>query len=379
MKEETVKKEQSGVLDWFSSRLNLTEIFSLLTSYGIFHAELDNRKKIREAIAEAKAQPMPSYDQWPRVLGLLAVVLLLIEIVTGALLAFYYLPTPQTARASIATILRDVNFGWFVHQIHFWGAQLLLAVLIVRVVRFLIRGVYRKPRELMWIFGVLLLLVCFHSDLTGRALPMTGISYWSSVRALELVGSIPIYGSVMLFLLGGGETVITELTLIRFYLLHVALLPFGAITLIYLHFSGVRRLGQTESGTQAPPTRGGPVIRSHLLNQAILFTVLLGILVSLAVLAPVPLGDEADPYATVPGVGPPWYLLAPFGFLELTAGFLPTWVGGSILFLAFTAFVLLPFIPGFRGESKGWLVKFLVVAALLTVWISLTIYGARVV
>lgn len=373
-----MKKQKSGALDWFSRRLNLTEIFSLLTSYGVFHAELDSRKNIREAIAEAKAQPMPSYDQWPRVLGLLAVVLLLIEIVTGSLLAFYYLPTPQTARASVATILRDVDFGRFVHQIHFWGAQLLIAVLIVRVVRFLMRGVYRKPRELMWIFGVLLLLVCFHSDLTGKALPMTGTAYWSSVRTLELVGSIPIYGSVMLFLLGGGETVITELTLIRFYLLHVALLPFAAITLIYLHFSGVRRLGQTETGSHETPTRGGPVIRIHLLNQAILFTILLGILVSLAVLAPVPLGDAADPYLTVPGVGPPWYLLAPFGFMELTAPFLPTWIGGTILFLTFTAFVLLPFLPGFREGARSRGLSWVIVAALLAVWIFLTIYGARV-
>ena len=373
-----MKKQESGLLDWFSRRLNLTEIFSLLTSYGIFHAELDSRKHIRDAIAEAKAQPMPSYDQWPRVLGLLVVVLLLIELVTGALLAFYYLPTPQTARASIATILRDVDFGRFVHQIHFWGAQVLLAVLMVRVVRFLMRGVYRKPRELMWVFGALLLLVCFHSDLTGRALPMTDTAYWSSVRALELVQSIPIYGSFMLFLLGGGETVITELTLIRFYLLHVALLPFLAVTLIYLHFSGVRRVGQTESGAVDAPYRGGPVVRTHLLNQAILLTVLMGVLVSLAVLVPVPLGDAADPYATVPGVGPPWYLLAPFGFLELTAAFLPTWLAGSVLFLGFSAFLLLPFVPGIRTESNTRLLTFLVVAVLLAIWVSLTIYGARV-
>jgi len=373
-----MKEEESGVLDWFSRRLNLTEIFSLLTSYGVFHAELDSRKSIRNAIAEAKAQPMPSYDQWPRVLGLLVVVLLLIEIVTGALLSFYYLPTPQTARASVATILRDVDFGRFMHQIHFWGAQLLIAVLIIRVVRFLVRGVYRKPRELMWIFGVLLLLVTFHADLTGKALPMTGTAYWSSVRALELVGRIPIYGSIMLFLLGGGETVITELTLIRFYLLHVALLPFLAVTLIYLHFSGVRRLGRTEAGTQEPRPPGGPVVRIHLLNQAILFTVLLGILVSLAVLIPIPLGDAADPYSTIPGIGPPWYLLAPFGFLELTAPYLPTWVGGTILFLGFSSFVLLPFVPGFRNGGRNRAIAWMVVAVLLAAWISLTIYGARV-
>jgi len=158
----------------------------------------------------------------------------------------------------------------------------------------------------------------------------------------------------------------------------VALLPFAAITLIYLHFSSVRRLGQTEAGTQAASTRGGPVIRIHLLNQAILFTVLLGILVSLAVLVPIPLDDAADPYATVPGVGPPWYLLAPFGFLELTSGFLPTWVGGTILFLAFTAFVLLPFVPGFRDGKRSRFVTLLIVVVLLAIWISLTIYGARV-
>ena len=120
------------------------------------------------------------------------------------------------------------------------------------------------------------------------------------------------------------------------------------------------------------------MVRTHLLNQAILLTVLLGILVSLAVLVPVPLGDPADPYATVPGVGPPWYLLAPFGFLELTSPFLPTWLAGTVLFLGFTTFVFLPLIPRFRSESKSRLLTFMFVAAVLALWVSLTIYGARV-
>ncbi len=120
------------------------------------------------------------------------------------------------------------------------------------------------------------------------------------------------------------------------------------------------------------------MVRIHLLNQAILFTILLGILVSLAVLVPFPLGDAADPYLTVPGIGPPWYLLAPFGFMELTAPFLPTWIGGTILFLTFTAFVLLPFIPGFRNGATSRFLSWGIVAALLAVWILLTIYGARV-
>lgn len=176
-------------LDWLSERLNLTEIFSLLTSYGLFYAELDNRKPLRRALREALARPTLSYSRWPRVLGLMVVVLIAVEVVTGGLLALYYLPTPEAAHASLGTISRDVQFGWLMHQIHFWGAQVLIAVLLVRVLRFFVGGVYRAPRELVWVFAVLLLLVCFHLDLTGRALPMTEGAYWTSIRALEIVGA----------------------------------------------------------------------------------------------------------------------------------------------------------------------------------------------
>ena len=119
-------EQRTGWLDWFSRRLGLTEIFSLLTSYGFFHAELDQRKPPREALAEALAKPMPSYARWPRVLGLAAVVLTGVEILTGGLLALYYMPTPEGAHASTASILSEVHFGAFTYQVHYWGAQLLL-------------------------------------------------------------------------------------------------------------------------------------------------------------------------------------------------------------------------------------------------------------
>ena len=83
----------------------------------------------------------------------MVVVLIGLEILTGSLLALYYLPTPEAAHASLGTILRDVTIGGLVHQIHFWGAQVLLAVLLVRLVRFLLQGVYRPPRELVWVFA----------------------------------------------------------------------------------------------------------------------------------------------------------------------------------------------------------------------------------
>lgn len=371
------KDDKGNVLDWLSRRLNLTEIFSLLTSYGLFHAELDSRKPLREALSEAAERPAPSYARWPRVLGLIVVVLIGIEILTGSLLALYYLPTPEAAHASLGTILRDVSSGGLVRQLHFWGAQLLLAVLLVRLARFLLQGVYRRPRELTWVFATLLLLACFHLDLTGRALPMTIEAYWSSVRALEIVGSIPIYGSLVLFLLGGVEAGISDLTLIRFYGLHVALLPAMALMLIYLHFSGVRRVGLTPRADDSQ-VAGRLQVRFHVVNLAIVLTVLVGILVSLAVLAPVPFLGAADAYATPPGVGPPWYLLAFFGFLELTAGVLPQWLGGLVVFLAVSAFVLLPFVDRTKPGSLGRRLVLAGAALLIIAWLLLTAYGARV-
>lgn len=372
-----MEREDPGLLGWLSRRLNLTEIFSLLTSYGLFYAEVDNRKPLSEALAEALARPSPSYAGGPRVLGLIVVVLLAIEGVTGALLAFYYLPTPDSAHGSVGVILRDVDFGWLIHQIHYWGAQLLIAVLIVRLLRFFVQRVYKAPRELFWVLAALLLLVSFHADLSGRILPWTADAYWSGVRALEIVRAVPIYGTVCAFLLGAEETSISALTLVRAYVVHVAILPAAALVLIYLHFSSVRRVGLTAVAGET--YHAGPrLLARHLVNLAILFVVTLGVVVSLAMLVPITYEPEADLFATVPGVGPPWYLLAPFGFLELTSGVLPQWLAGLLLFSGFMVFLAVPFVdrsrerPGSRWRVLG------VAAVVATLWVLLSFYGASV-
>ncbi len=367
----------AGVLDWLSRRLNLTEIFSLLTSYGLFYAELDPSKPLFEALREAAERPAPSYARWPRVLGLIVVVLIAIELLTGGLLALYYLPTPEAAHASLGTILRDVGAGALVHQIHFWGAQVLLALLLARLVRFFLQRLYQPPRELAWVFAALLLLVCFHLDLTGRALPMTESAYWTSVRALEIVGAVPVYGSLVISLLGGAGAGISDLTLIRFYVLHVAVLPALAVMLIYLHFSGVRRVGLAPAGGEKK-VPGRLQFRLHLANLAVVLTLLIGVVVSLAVVAPKPFLGAADPYATPPGVGPPWYLLAFFGFIEWTAGVLPQWLAGMLVFLGVSAFVALPFYDRAEPGSRGRRLALAIAALLAIAWVAFTYYGAQV-
>jgi quinol-cytochrome oxidoreductase complex cytochrome b subunit len=372
-----MSNRKNRVLDWFSERLNLTEVFSLLTSYGLFYAELDTNKPLREALSEAADKPLASYARWPRVLGLMVVVLIAIAILTGGLLALYYLPTPESAHASLGTMLRDVHFGWFVHQIHFWGAQLLLAVLVVRLVSFLLQRVYETPRELTWVFAALLFLVCLHLDLSGRVLPLTESAFWSTVRSLEIVAAVPLYGPLAIFLLGGEQAFVSDLTLIRFYVLHVAVLPFAAVALVYFHFSGVRRLGLSVMGGEAPRL-GRTQIRLHMANLVVILALLFGLLVSLAILVPVPFQAGADPYATPPGVRPPWYLLASFGFLEWTADVLPQWLAGGLLLVGFLVFALVPFVDRFKAEGRGRVLRLTLAALAILAWMLMTWYGARV-
>lgn len=371
-----MQPERRGIVDWLSERLNLTEIFSLLTSYGLFNAELDSRKPLREALAEAFDRPMISYARWPRVLGLIVVTLLAMEFVTGGLLALYYLPTTESAHASVTVISRDIHFGWFVHQSHIWGARLLIAILIVRLVRFFVQAVYRRPRELVWLFAALLLIVCLHIDLTGRVLPLAGDAYWSAVRALEVMRGVPVFGTAILFFIAADGTFITDLTLIRAYVFHVAWLPLLALALIYLHFSTVRRVGLSGAGDDAAEP-GRTALRRQLANLAMILVLLFGLLASLAVLAPSPLLAEADPFKTLPGIGPPWYLLAPFGFLEWSSGLLPRWAARFLLFVGFTAFVFLPFLDRSAREPRRRLTWALALLG-LALWITFTIYGMGV-
>ena len=368
-------KKTTQWIDWLSQRLNLTEIFSLLTSYGLFYTEVDPRKPIREALAEAMEKPVPSYARWPRVLGLTLVVLVAVEIVTGGLLALYYLPTPESAYASVGTISRDVHFGWFVRQVHYWGAAMLVAVALVRVFRFFVQGVYRPPRELTWVFAVLLLLVCFHLDASGKLLPFSADAYWSTVRALEAVRPVPFYGSFAYFMLGSDSALIGDLPLIRSYFFHIAILPLALVSLIYLHFSTVRKLGLTERTREE--RRSGPrAFYRHIVNLGILLTLLFGVLVTLAVLVPVPLSGPADPFSTPAQVRPPWHLLASLGFLDWTSQFLPSWFAGTLLFAGFFCFLFWPFFYRPRGDRHRLATLIALVA--LVLWLLFTVHGMRV-
>jgi quinol-cytochrome oxidoreductase complex cytochrome b subunit len=356
-----------GFVDWLEERLNLTEIFSFLTHFGLVFTPVDTARPLRETMSEIARQPAPSYARGPRVLGLLAAILFGLEAVTGVLLAYYYRPTPEAAFESTRTIVRDLPSGWLLHQIHSWGAWLLIAVVVLRLLRLFWDGLYRAPRELLWMTAVGMAWVALQGDFTGRLLTWDTRSYWSAVRGMEVVFALPIVGPTLAFLLGGRE--VNDDVLIRFYVLHVIALPAFYATFIYLTIATIRRVGLSPEPQGV--TGGSTTYRDHLYTMMILVLLAFGALVTLAVLLPFRFLSAADPYATPAGVRPPWYMLAPYAVQHLTR--VPLWVSGGALVAVAFAVLLLPFLLRGRGGERSAARARLLGVAALAVWIGLSV------
>jgi quinol-cytochrome oxidoreductase complex cytochrome b subunit len=363
-----------SLTDWLEERLNLTEMFSFLTNFVLFPAELDTRRPLREAVSEALSRPMPSYARWPRVLGILSVLLFLFLGVTGVMLAFYYQPTPSEAYDSVTAIVRDVSFGWFVHQIHGWAADAFLLVLLVRGWRLYFQGLYKPPRELLWMVAVVTFLAATHADLTGRLLGWNTAGYWSSVRAVDMLYSLPFLGPMFSFVVGGHH--VDSLVLLRFYFLHVAVLPGLLCALFFLHFSGVRRVGLSHAPQDRPSGPG--LFRVYLFNLLILTVLVFGTLVTLATIVPEAFHSVADPFSTPPGARAPWYLLASHGFLESFPAFVPRWLRGLLLESILAVSILLPFIDRSQGRTaRQRRLAILAGLVVLVLWLLFTWIGYR--
>ena len=357
-------------IGWLEQRLNLTELFSFVTHFGLVYTPIDSSRPVREELARVADERVDAYTSGPRVLGLLAAILFLLEVVTGTLLAFYYQPTPGTAFESTRTIVRDIPFGWFLHQMHTWGAWLLGALVVLRLLRLFWDGLYRAPREVLWFCAVGMAWLVLQMDFTGRLMTWNTHSYWSVVRGMEVIQALPLVGPALSFLLGGH--VVSESTLIRFYVLHVMVLPVWFALGLFLTFATLRRVGL--SPASVAPDRGETTYRAHLYSMALLLLLMFGLLVSLTILVPFRFVAAADPYATPAGMRPPWYMLAPYALLQWLP--LPAWITGGVLVVMAFVVLLLPALarrldlPERDGRTR------LVGVAVLVLWIALSVWGA---
>jgi quinol-cytochrome oxidoreductase complex cytochrome b subunit len=204
---------------------------------------LEERFNIRGPLETFLKKPVPKHAiRWYFCLGGITFSLFLIQGVTGILLSLYYKPTPEQAYDSILFIMNNVRFGWLIRSIHSWSASLMIATCVAHMLRVYITGAYKKPRELNWVAGVVLLLLTMAFGFTGYLLPWDQKALWGSTVGSEILGVVPLVGEQLLGLLRGGAE-ISALTLTRFYGIHMLVLPVLAFIFLAVHFVIIRRQG----------------------------------------------------------------------------------------------------------------------------------------
>jgi quinol-cytochrome oxidoreductase complex cytochrome b subunit len=181
---------------------------------------------------------------WFYTLGSATLFTMVIQIVTGILLTLYYVPEPAQAYASVNYITNELPFGWLIRGLHHWGASAMVLLVILHMVRVIIYGAYKYPREFTWISGVALLLLTFSFGFTGYLLPWDQRAYWATVVGTRIGEVTPVVGETLRSVMLGGEE-ISGLTLTRFYGAHVWVLPSLLLLLVGIHIYLVIRNGIT--------------------------------------------------------------------------------------------------------------------------------------
>ncbi len=174
--------------------------------------------------------------------GSLALVVLVLQLLTGIFLTMFYKPGELTSFDSVEYIMREVKFGWLIRYLHSTGASAFFIVVYLHMFRAFLYGSYKKPRELLWLVGMLVYLVLMAEAFMGYVLPWGNMSFWGAQVIVNLFGTIPAIGPGLVEWIRG-DYGIADATLNRFFALHVVALPLGLLLLVALHLVALRRTG----------------------------------------------------------------------------------------------------------------------------------------
>ncbi len=179
---------------------------------------------------------------WGYTLGAATLAAAILLAISGVLLTLYYEPAPTQAHQSVQYITYAVPFGWLIRGLHHWSANALILLAVAHMVRVILHGAYKYPRQVTWLSGVVMLLVLFAFAFTGSLLPWDQQAFWGTQVRLEVVGLVPIVGERLARLLQGGDQ-LSAATLSRFYIGHVWVLSVALFGLIVAHLGLVTRHG----------------------------------------------------------------------------------------------------------------------------------------
>jgi len=335
------------------------------TPKGGFMKWVDDRFPMTETMRQHVTQYYASknFNLW-YVFGVLAMVVLVIQLLTGIFLTMNYKPSASEAFASVEYIMRDVEWGWLIRYMHSTGASFFFVVVYLHMFRAMLYGSYKKPRELIWLIGMLIFFVLMAEAFAGYLLPWGQMSYWGAQVIISLFGAIPFVGEALVEIIRGDYS-ISDITLNRFFALHVILLPLALVGLIFVHIVALHHVGSNnpdgieikekkdENGVPLDGVAFHPYHTSKDLVAIILFLI---VFCSVMFFAPEMGGyfleyanfEPANPTATPEHIAPVWYFTPFYAILRAV----PSKLWGAILM---AAAVLLPaFLPWLdRGRVKS--------------------------
>lgn len=324
-------------------------------------------------------------------LGFVTMAGFIIQIITGFLLLIYYVPDPDHAFTSVQDIMVRIPYGWLIRLMHVVGSSLIVVAVGLHMISVFFMHSYKKPRELNWLAGALLMAVTLAFCLSGYLLPWSQLSYWATTIVTSIPSAVPVVGDYVVMLTRGGQNV-TGATLGRFFVLHVALLPAALLLLVGLHLFLVRRIG-----ISAPPfgataeekepwqefkheehPAGPPFFPNFMLKETfvvmLFFSVMFFIITFLPTLfLPADTTIPADPMTTPGHIKPEWYFLAPYQTLKL----IPSKLIGICLQTVFIVlFLLWPFLD--RHPEENILKRRVLLGTFVfgfIAWFVLTVWG----
>jgi ubiquinol-cytochrome c reductase cytochrome b subunit len=316
---------------------------------------LDRRTGADDLLKKTLDEPIPGGARMAYVFGSGLLFIFILQVVTGICLALYYVPSAEAAHPSVAFITKQVAAGAFLRSLHSYGSSAMIIVLALHFLQTFLYGSFKGRRELLWISGALLSFLILGMGFTGYLLPWDQKAYFATTVGTNIVSEVPVIGNWLMRLLRGGDTIGT-LTLSRFYVAHVFLIPAGIFMFIGGHILMFRKAGPAGPVTEDPVT---PRLatetfypRQVLMDMGFALLIVAA-LAGLAYFHPASLGPVADPADTQFLPRPEWYYLPMFEWLKLWEG--PKVVFGVIVLPGLLAmmFFLLPFLDR-SLERKPW-------------------------
>lgn len=308
-----------------------------------------NEKSILYALHPPKIPERGARITFTFGLGGIAILGTLVTVVTGLLLTFYYVPTPNGAHSSVVLINDVVSFGALIRGLHYWGAQLMVLAATLHLARVVFTGGYRPPRELNWFIGLGLLVITLLWDFTGYVLRWDDGGFWALTIGTNLFRQIPLYGDAIYHALVG-DSQIGANALLRFYGWHIFGLTLVGILAIVYHLWRLR----IDGGISRPVPTDGKILafisRDELIFRELVAAAFVSAgLIFVSVFIAVPIGQEASVTSGASEVQAPWIFL---WVQELLRFVPPFWAGIATPLAVLLALGLIPFIDR-RGQGRA--------------------------